>query len=158
MTAVCNNKNYYKSTNILALTMLRYAFYNLYNATTKKNLILILRTVLGTKTLSEILAEREAIAAHVLKNLVSKFIIKRIHQTCPQEIATDQWGVHVSKVEIKDVKLPVQMQRTMAAEGEATREARSKVLFDRLGFMAFGTAPLCLPITSFCSINLSIPR
>ena len=47
-----------------------------------------------------------------------------------QEIATDQWGVHVEKVEIKDVKLPVQMQRAMAAEAEATRVARSKVTKD----------------------------
>ena len=46
----------------------------------------------------------------------------------PQEIATDQWGVHVEKVEIKDVKLPQPMQRAMAAEAEATREARSKVI------------------------------
>ena len=45
-----------------------------------------------------------------------------------QEIATDQWGVHVEKVEIKDVKLPKQMQRVMAAEAEATREARAKVI------------------------------
>ena len=47
--------------------------------------------------------------------------------TYPQEIATDPWGVHVQKVEIKDVILPVQMQRAMAAEAEATREARAKV-------------------------------
>lgn len=32
-------------------------------------------------------------------------------------------------MEIKDVKLPVQLQRAMAAEAEAAREARAKVMF-----------------------------
>jgi len=42
--------------------------------------------------------------------------------------ATDPWGVRVERVEIKDVRLPVQLQRVMAAEAEATREARAKVI------------------------------
>ena len=41
--------------------------------------------------------------------------------------ATDPWGVKVERVEIKDVRLPVQLQRAMAAEAEAAREARAKV-------------------------------
>lgn len=41
--------------------------------------------------------------------------------------ATDSWGIKVERVEIKDVKLPHQLQRAMAAEAEATREARAKV-------------------------------
>ena len=44
-----------------------------------------------------------------------------------QEEATNPWGVHVDRVEIKDVRLPQQLQRAMAAEAEATREARAKV-------------------------------
>ena len=44
-----------------------------------------------------------------------------------QEEATNPWGVHVDRVEIKDVRLPQQMQRAMAAEAEAAREARAKV-------------------------------
>lgn len=40
--------------------------------------------------------------------------------------ATDNWGIKVERVEIKDVKLPVQLQRAMAAEAEAAREARAK--------------------------------
>ena len=43
--------------------------------------------------------------------------------------ATDPWGVKVERVEVKDVRLPVQLQRAMAAEAEATREARAKVSF-----------------------------
>ena len=41
--------------------------------------------------------------------------------------ATDPWGVHVDRVEIKDVTIPQNMQRSMAAEAEATRDARAKV-------------------------------
>lgn len=41
--------------------------------------------------------------------------------------ATDSWGIKVERVEIKDVKLPHQLQRAMAAEAEAAREARAKV-------------------------------
>lgn len=41
--------------------------------------------------------------------------------------ATDNWGIKVERVEIKDVKLPHQLQRAMAAEAEAAREARAKV-------------------------------
>ncbi len=42
--------------------------------------------------------------------------------------ATDPWGVRVERVEVKDVRLPVQLQRAMAAEAEAAREARAKVV------------------------------
>merc|ERR1711934_667344 len=72
-----------------------------------------LRNTLGTKTLSEILADREQIAGHMQSSL---------------DEATDPWGVKVERVEIKDVRLPVQLQRAMAAEAEATREARAKVI------------------------------
>lgn len=41
--------------------------------------------------------------------------------------ATHPWGIKVERVEIKDVKLPQQLQRAMAAEAEASREARAKV-------------------------------
>ncbi|VBB33870.1 unnamed protein product [Acanthocheilonema viteae] len=50
----------------------------------------------------------------------------------PQEItldeATEPWGVKVERVEVKDVRLPVQLQRAMAAEAEAARGARAKVI------------------------------
>jgi len=38
------------------------------------------------------------------------------------------WGVFVENVEIKDVKLPTGMQRSMAAEAEASREAKAKII------------------------------
>lgn len=72
-----------------------------------------LRTVLGTKNLAEILSDRETIATHLLELL---------------DTATDPWGVKVERVEVKDVRLPQNLQRAMAAEAEATREARAKVI------------------------------
>ena len=42
--------------------------------------------------------------------------------------ATDAWGVKVERVEVKDVRVPEQLQRAMAAEADAAREARAKVI------------------------------
>jgi len=84
-----------------------------YNRSTRLLAATTLRNVLGTKNLSEILSERESIGETMHANL---------------EAATDPWGVHVDRVEIKDVRLPQQMQRAMAAEAEATRDARAKVI------------------------------
>ena len=72
-----------------------------------------LRNVLGTKNLTEILSDREKISEDMQKSL---------------DEATDPWGVKVERVEIKDVRLPLQLQRAMAAEAEAAREARAKVI------------------------------
>ena len=41
---------------------------------------------------------------------------------------TAPWGVLVERVEVKDVRVPEQLQRAMAAEAEAAREARAKVI------------------------------
>ncbi|XP_069690011.1 band 7 protein AGAP004871-like isoform X2 [Periplaneta americana] len=72
-----------------------------------------LRNVLGTRNLAEILSEREAIS-HTMQTALDE--------------ATDPWGVKVERVEMKDVRLPLQLQRAMAAEAEAAREARAKVI------------------------------
>ncbi|XP_028840736.1 stomatin (EPB72)-like 3b [Denticeps clupeoides] len=72
-----------------------------------------LRNMLGTKNLAEVLSDREGISLGMQMAL---------------DEATDSWGIKVERVEIKDVKLPVQLQRAMAAEAEATREARAKVI------------------------------
>lgn len=72
-----------------------------------------LRNILGIKTLQEILTDKESIAHHMQEIL---------------DTATDVWGVKVERVEVKDVRLPVQMQRAMATEAEASREARAKVV------------------------------
>lgn len=72
-----------------------------------------LRNILGTKDLHEILGDRETISGSMQAAL---------------DDATESWGIKVERVEIKDVRLPVQLQRAMAAEAEAAREARAKVI------------------------------
>merc|ERR1711868_156900 len=72
-----------------------------------------LRNILGTKALHDILSDREEIARSMLSHL---------------DEATDQWGIRVERVEVKDVRLPQQLQRAMAAEAEASRQARAKVI------------------------------
>merc|ERR1719325_419638 len=72
-----------------------------------------LRNILGTKNLHEILSDRESISADMQAAL---------------DEATEPWGIKVERVEIKDARLPVQLQRAMAAEAEAAREARAKVI------------------------------
>jgi len=72
-----------------------------------------LRNVLGTKSLSDMLSERES---------VSHFMSETLDE------ATDAWGVKVERVEVKDIRLPHQLMRAMAAEAEAAREARAKII------------------------------
>ncbi|CAF2638200.1 unnamed protein product [Rotaria sp. Silwood2] len=72
-----------------------------------------LRNILGTKTLQEILTDRENIS-HLMQTHLDE--------------GTEPWGVKVERVEMKDVRLPANMQRSMAAEAEATREAHAKVI------------------------------
>ena len=40
---------------------------------------------------------------------------------------TEPWGVTVERVEVKDVRVPEQLQRAMATEAEAARVARARV-------------------------------
>ncbi|XP_035382292.1 erythrocyte band 7 integral membrane protein isoform X1 [Electrophorus electricus] len=72
-----------------------------------------LRNMLGTKSLADILLDREEMAEHMEVVIYS---------------ASKNWGIKVERVELKDVKLPPTLQRAMAAEAEATREARAKVI------------------------------
>jgi regulator of protease activity HflC (stomatin/prohibitin superfamily) len=72
-----------------------------------------LRAVLGQHVLDELLTERERI------NETLKAII---------DARTDQWGIEVSAVEVKDVDLPKEMQRAMARQAEAERERRAKII------------------------------
>ncbi|KAF6773287.1 hypothetical protein AHF37_07900 [Paragonimus kellicotti] len=50
-----------------------------------------------------------------------------VKQECLDSV-TEAWGVKVERVEIKDVRLPIQLQRAMAAEAESVREATAKVI------------------------------
>jgi regulator of protease activity HflC (stomatin/prohibitin superfamily) len=72
-----------------------------------------LRNVLGQSELDELLTKREKL------NLMLQKIIDE---------HTDPWGVKVSVVEIKEVELAEEMKRSMAAQAEAERERRAKII------------------------------
>jgi regulator of protease activity HflC (stomatin/prohibitin superfamily) len=72
-----------------------------------------LRNVLGQSELDELLTKREKL------NLMLQKIIDE---------QTDPWGVKVSIVEIKEVELAEEMKRSMAAQAEAERERRAKII------------------------------
>jgi regulator of protease activity HflC (stomatin/prohibitin superfamily) len=69
-----------------------------------------LRAMLGKKTLNELLSAREEINAELSAVIAG---------------VTAPWGVRVTSVEIKDVDLPEELQRAMAREAEATRDAKA---------------------------------
>jgi regulator of protease activity HflC (stomatin/prohibitin superfamily) len=69
-----------------------------------------LRAILGKKTLNELLSAREEINAELSAVIAG---------------VTAPWGVRVTSVEIKDVDLPEELQRAMAREAEATRDAKA---------------------------------
>jgi regulator of protease activity HflC (stomatin/prohibitin superfamily) len=72
-----------------------------------------LRNVVGSSELDELLAHRDRLNEKM--------------QTIVDE-GTDPWGIKVSMVETKEVQLPEGMQRAMAAQAEAERERRAKVV------------------------------
>jgi len=72
-----------------------------------------LRSVLGEHQLDDLLSEREKI-----NNTLKLIIDKR----------TDDWGIEVTAVEVKDVDLPENMKRAMARQAEAERERRAKII------------------------------
>jgi len=72
-----------------------------------------LRSVLGQVELDGLLADREAIN-HRLQAILDK--------------QTEPWGVKVANVEVKQVDLPIEMQRAMARQAEAERERRAKII------------------------------
>ena len=72
-----------------------------------------LRNVLGSQSLAELMSDREKLAADMREAL---------------DLATDPWGIKVERVDIKDVRLPQELTRVLAAEAEAHREARAKII------------------------------
>ncbi|GIF45073.1 slipin family protein [Actinoplanes xinjiangensis] len=72
-----------------------------------------LRKVVGQHTLDETLSETDRI------NIDIKTIL---------DVATEEWGVEVTLVELKDIQLPDSMKRAMARQAEAEREKRAKII------------------------------
>ncbi|HEX5925677.1 MAG TPA: slipin family protein [Baekduia sp.] len=72
-----------------------------------------LRAVVGRHTLDETLSETDTINQNIREIL---------------DVQTEEWGVKVTVVELKDIQLPDSMQRAMARQAEAEREKRAKII------------------------------
>ena len=72
-----------------------------------------LRSVLGETELDQLLADRDKINA-ILKQII--------------DARSEEWGIEISAVEVKDVDLPPEMKRAMARQAEAERERRAKII------------------------------
>ncbi len=72
-----------------------------------------LRSVVGTADLDELLAEREK-----LNKTIQEIV----------DEATDPWGIKVTAVEIKDVVLPMEMQKAIARQAQAERDRRAAII------------------------------
>lgn len=72
-----------------------------------------LRSVMGQTDLDGLLSQREEVNQELQKIIDEE---------------TEPWGIKVSTVEVKDVELPPTMQRAMAAQAEAERDRRAKII------------------------------
>jgi len=72
-----------------------------------------LRSILGQSQLDDLLTKRDELNAELQKVI---------------DFQTEPWGIKVATVEVKNVDLPVEMQRAIAKQAEAERERRAKVI------------------------------
>jgi regulator of protease activity HflC (stomatin/prohibitin superfamily) len=72
-----------------------------------------LRAVVGRHTLDETLSETDKINQNIREIL---------------DVQTEEWGIQVTIVELRDIQLPNTMQRAMARQAEAEREKRAKII------------------------------
>ena len=72
-----------------------------------------LRSVLGEVELDDLLSQREKLNAR-LQTIIDEH--------------TEPWGIKVTQVQVKQVDLPQEMQRAIAAQAEAERERRAKII------------------------------
>lgn len=72
-----------------------------------------MRNVVGEVELDQLLSSRDAISERI-RDIVDS--------------ATDEWGIKVNNVELKDIALPADMERTIAKQAEAERERRAVII------------------------------
>jgi regulator of protease activity HflC (stomatin/prohibitin superfamily) len=72
-----------------------------------------LRAVVGRHTLDETLSETDAINQNIREIL---------------DVQTEEWGMQVAVVELRDIQLPESMKRAMARQAEAEREKRAEII------------------------------
>jgi regulator of protease activity HflC (stomatin/prohibitin superfamily) len=80
-----------------------------------------LRSILGQSQLDDLLSKRDELNAELQKVI---------------DFQTEPWGIKVSTVEVKNVDLPVEMQRAIARQAEAERERRAKIIHAEGEFQA----------------------
>ena len=108
INAVIYYKVFDASKAILAVERYQYAVGQLAQTT--------MRNAVGTVSLDELLSERDKISTEICKVI---------------DEATDPWGIKVENVELKDVKLPEEMQRVIAKVAEAEREKEAVITKSR---------------------------
>jgi regulator of protease activity HflC (stomatin/prohibitin superfamily) len=72
-----------------------------------------MRNIVGEVTLDELLSSRDKIADRI-REIV--------------DVETDAWGLKVKNVELKDVSLPQELERTIGKQAEAEREKRAVII------------------------------
>jgi len=80
-----------------------------------------LRSILGQSQLDDLLSKREEVNADLQKVI---------------DFQTEPWGIKVTAVEVKNVDLPIEMQRAIAKQAEAERERRAKIIHAEGEFQA----------------------
>lgn len=110
------------------------------SVTIKVNAVLFYRILNADKTINRVENYHMAVyqaAMTTLRNVVGQNILDDILQKRDkinfkvQEIVdeiTEPWGIEIERVEIKDVEIPLAMQRAMAKEAEAVREKRARLI------------------------------
>ena len=104
INAVIYYKVFDASKCILAVERYQYAVGQLAQTT--------MRNAVGAVSLDELLSERDKISTEICKVI---------------DEATDPWGIKVENVELKDIKLPDEMQRVIAKVAEAEREKEAVI-------------------------------
>src|SRR6185436_4882417 len=101
----------------------------------------MLRSVLGQHELDELLSQRDKLNLKLQADL---------------DRDTDPWGIKVSKVEVKHVDLPVEMQRAMARQAEAEREKRAKIIHASGEFEASAQLALAADVMGKNPVSLQL--
>jgi regulator of protease activity HflC (stomatin/prohibitin superfamily) len=110
------------------------------NVTIKVNAVIYFKVVDPARAVTEVenyLVATSKLAQTTLRSVVGQVELDTLlssRETINQQLQTildaqtEPWGVKVSNVEVKQVDLPIEMQRAMAKQAEAERERRAKVI------------------------------
>ena len=110
------------------------------SVTIKVNAVLYYRILDGDKAINRVENYQMAVyqvALTTLRNVVGQNMLDDVLQSRDKinykvqeivDVITDPWGIEIERVEIKDVEIPLAMQRAMAKEAEALREKRARLI------------------------------